>query len=404
MSPIREESKTGRILIVDDNPANVQLLEMMLYIAGYTNVRSTTDPTEVKGLHQKWSFDVILLDIKMPELDGFGVMEQLAEIDAEDYLPVLVITAQQEQETRLKALEWGAKDFVTKPFDKSEVLHRIANMMEVRALYNERKRQAEILEAKVRERTRELNDRNMELEETRLEIIRRLGRAGEYRDNETGMHVIRMSKCCQRLALAAGLDEEHAKHILNANPMHDVGKIGIPDRILLKPGRFDPDEWEIMKTHTTIGADIIGDHRSPIMKMARTIARTHHEKWDGSGYPNALKGEEIPFDGRISAVCDVFDALTSERPYKTAWPVDEAVAYINENSGSHFDPALVPLFNGALDDILRIGREHPDEEEHSVAGSYSAAFPRRAARLARVAATSGVSVAASMTTPNKSAT
>ena len=358
-----EETKTGRILIVDDNQANVELLEMMLKIAGYTNVRSTTDPTEVKGLHQKWRFDVILLDIRMPILDGFGVMEQLTEFATRDYLPILVITAQQDQETRLKALEWGAKDFVTKPFDSSEVLNRIANMMEVRTLYNERRLQAEILEVKVRERTRELNDRNTELDDTRLEIIRRLGRAGEYRDNETGMHVIRMSKSCQRLALAAGLGEMHAEQILNASPMHDVGKIGIPDRILLKPGKLDADEWEIMKSHSTIGVDIIGEHRSPVMKMVNTIAHTHHEKWDGSGYPNALKGEEIPFDGRISAVCDVFDALTSDRPYKKAWPVDKAVAYINENAGSHFDPALVPLFNDVLDDILKIGREHPDEEE-----------------------------------------
>lgn len=193
------------------------------------------------------------------------------------------------------------------------VRYSISNMLEVRALHNERLRQNEILEAKVRERTIELQERNEELERTRLEIIRRLGRAGEYRDNETGMHIIRMSKGSQRLALASGLSETHAEMILHASPMHDVGKIGIPDHILLKPGKLEPGEWEIMKTHVEIGCDIIGDQDSSLMRMARAIALTHHEKWDGLGYPNAIKGGEIPIEGRISAICDVFDALTSDQ-------------------------------------------------------------------------------------------
>jgi putative two-component system response regulator len=204
-------------------------------------------------------------------------------------------------------------------------------MLEVRLLYKRQRWQAEHFEAMVRERTTELH-------ETRLEIIRRLGRAGEYRDNETGMHIMRMSKGCQRLALAAGLDENQAALILQASPMHDVGKIGIPDRILLKPGRLEGEEWEIMKTHAEIGAKILEGHSSDIMELARSIALSHHEKWDGSGYPYGSKDVAIPIEGRIAAVCDVFDALTSERPYKKAWSVEDGMDFIKDNAGSHFDP------------------------------------------------------------------
>ena len=358
----QEKIANANILIVDDKPDNVRLLEMMLTFSGYTNVQTTTDSREVLGLAQKTDFDLILLDIRMPHLDGFEVMEQLAELNDADYTPVLVLTAQNDMETRLKALQLGARDFVTKPFDKSEVLNRITNMLEVRILFNERKNHAKILEETVKKRTLELERRNKELDRTRLEVVRRLGRAGEYRDNETGMHVVRMSKSSQVLALAAGLSEERCELILNASPMHDVGKIGIPDGILLKPGGFEPDEWEIMKTHVQIGADIIGNDTSPLMQMARIIALNHHEKWDGTGYPNGVKGEDIPIEGRICAVCDVFDALTSERPYKKAWSVEDAVALINKESGKQFDPQLVTLFNECLPQVLEIRELYADEE------------------------------------------
>ncbi len=350
----------ARILAVDDNPANVRLLEMMLKQEGYENVTSVTDSREVNGLFRKWRYDLIILDISMPHLDGFQVMEQLFEIIHGDYLPVLVLTAQTDMETRLRALELGANDFCTKPFDRAEVVNRISNMLEVRYLYNQQKRQSEILDAKVRERTMELEERNRELHDTRLEIIRRLGRAGEYRDNETGMHVIRMSKSCRLLALAAGLGEEFAEILLNASPMHDVGKIGIPDGVLLKPGKLDGSEWEIMKSHAEIGADIVGESSVEMMAAARSVALTHHEKWDGLGYPKGLKGGDIPIEGRIAAVADVFDALTSERPYKQAWPVNEATAFINENAGYHFDPGLVRLFNEKLPEILKIRDDYSD--------------------------------------------
>ena len=356
--------QNAKILIVDDKADNVRLLEMMLSFSGFKNVQSTTDSRDVHDLHQENDFDIILLDIRMPHLDGFQVMDQLAKSNLDgDYLSILVLTAQNDMDTRLKALQSGARDFVTKPFDKAEVLNRISNLLEVRLLYKERQLQNEILENKVKERTIELQRRNQELDKTRLEVIRRLGRAGEYRDNETGMHVVRMSKSSQVLALAAGLGEERSGMILNASPMHDVGKIGIPDGILLKPGKFEPHEWEIMKDHVEIGVDIIGDDESSLMKMARIIALTHHEKWNGTGYPNGTKGEDIPIEGRVCAICDVFDALTSARPYKEGWPVEDAVKFINDEAGKHFDPDLVVLFNECLPEILEIREKYADEEE-----------------------------------------
>jgi putative two-component system response regulator len=374
---LKERALAARVLIVDDNPDNVRLLEEILSQAGYANVVGVTDPRMVAALHAKSDFDLILLDIRMPHLSGFDVMTALQELDRGDYLPILVLTAETDMKTRVRALELGAKDFVNKPFDRAEVLNRIANMLEVRLLYNERRRQNEILEEKVRERTAELALRNRELERARLDVIRRLGHAGEFRDNETGMHVVRMSKFCERLALTLGFTEEFAACLLAASPMHDVGKIGIPDRILLKPGRLDPQEWKIMQTHAVIGAEILDKGDSPVMKMAHTVALAHHEKWDGTGYPHRLKGEEIPIEGRIAALSDVFDALTSERPYKRAWPVERALAYLRENSGTHFDPDLVAAFDRILPDILYLHTRYADGPEHDMDDyrvRYDAAF------------------------------
>jgi putative two-component system response regulator len=247
----QHKMKLSRILVVDDNPVNIRLLEDVLSQAGYGNVWSTSNPTEVVALHTKWNFDIILLDLRMPKLDGFGVMEQLkAVMPPEDYVPILAITAETDMKTRLRALKEGAKDFINKPFNHLEALNRIENMLEVRALYTQRQRQNAVLEEKDHERTRQVEEQNRKLEDTRLEVIRRLGRAGEYRDNETGMHVIRVSKGCREIALAAGLCQEFAENIYRSSPMHDVGKIGVPDQVLLKPGKLDAGEWEIMKTHS----------------------------------------------------------------------------------------------------------------------------------------------------------
>ena len=346
----------ARVLIVDDKPANVALLEAILKGEGYTNVHSVTDPRLVEDLHEKNQFDIILLDIRMPHMSGFDVMAQLQDKIVDDYLPILVLTAQSDVETKIQALENGARDFVTKPFERIEVTHRIKNMLEVRLMYNRRGWEKKIVEAQVRERTQQLAN-------SQLEFIRQLGRAGEYRDNETGMHVVRMSKGCQSLALAIGHNEEFADLLLLASPMHDVGKIGIPDRVLLKPGKLEADEWEIMKTHVEIGGEILSSDSAEIMQLARSIALTHHEKWNGSGYPNGLVGEDIPIQGRLAAICDVFDALTSERPYKKAWTVEDAAALIREESGSHFDPELATKFLEILPKIIEIRVAHADEED-----------------------------------------
>lgn len=338
--------RKSKILIVDDEAVNVKLLEKMLRNAGYTNISSTLNPVTCLKIYADVEPDILLLDINMPQLDGFAVMEKLKDIEPGDYLPVLVLTAQIDRETKLHALELGAMDFVTKPFDNVEVLNRIRNILQVRILNKQISSQNQMLEQKVKKRTEEL-------ELTQLEIVRRLGRAAEYRDNETGYHIIRMSKFSQMIGLAAGMNEHDAELLLNASPMHDIGKIGIPDSILLKPGKLDRDEWEIMKTHAEIGAELLSGHHSKLLKMASDIAMSHHEKWDGSGYPRGLKGEDIPLVGRIVAIADVFDALTSERPYKKAWPVADAIAEITRAAGDHFDPSLVKHFNSVIEDILK---------------------------------------------------
>ncbi len=351
---ITKEYFQANILIVDDEPANVKLLHKMLQRKGYQNVQYTTDPREVEDLCRKTEFDAFLLDIRMPYIDGYGIMKMLNKHCVNDYLPVLVLTAQTDRETRLKALEMGAKDFLTKPFDQLEALTRLHNLLEVRLMHKRVRNQNRILEEEVRRRTQELY-------ETRHEVIKRLGLAAEYRDNETGNHIIRMSRYSQLLALEYGLSEEQAETILNAAPMHDIGKIGIPDRVLLKPGKLDAEEWKIMQSHVHIGAEILSGHQSDLMEAARIIALHHHEKWDGSGYPGGLKGDNISIEGRICALADVFDALLSARPYKKPWTVDQALDLIDEQAGRHFDPQLAPLMRKILPEILKIKEQFSDE-------------------------------------------
>lgn len=343
----------ARILIVDDNRANVALLEKLLRRGGYSRVDTLTDPREVRAAYEANRYDLILLDIRMPHLDGFQVMAQLRECKGGDYLSILVLTAELTSETKLRSLQEGARDFLSKPFDSVEVLARVRNLLEVRMFHNWLKDENRLLEAQVQQRTQEL-------ERTRLEIIRRLGRAAEYRDNETGAHVIRMSKFCALLGAQAGMRPAECELLLNASPMHDIGKIGIPDRILLKPGKLDAEEWAIMQTHAAIGAEMLAGHDSALLQMAEVIALTHHEKWDGSGYPRGLKGEEIPLVGRITAVCDVFDALTSVRPYKQAWSVKDALAELDRLKGSHFEAALVDRFRDILPEVLQIKEQFLD--------------------------------------------
>lgn len=345
--------KDAKILIVDDQPANVTLIEKMLELDGYLNVISTTDPTQVESIYLEQNSDLILLDLNMPVMDGYQVLDKIREV-APDYPPIIVLTAQSDRESRIKALDLGARDFLAKPFDRVELMTRIRNMLEVRIMTKAMKNQNTILDGMVKARTKELSD-------TRLEVIRRLGRAAEYRDDMTGFHIIRMSRYSQLLALAAGMSEKEAEMLLNASPMHDIGKIGIPDRVLMKPGKLDPDEWKIMQTHVNIGVEILNGSNSELMNMAAEVAQNHHEKWDGSGYPVGLKGKDIPLTGRIVAVADVFDALTTERPYKKAWPIEEAVNYLKEQSGKHFEPVLVEHFVTILPQILEVRAQYADD-------------------------------------------
>lgn len=343
----------ANILIVDDEIMNVRLLEKLLSLRGYQNVISTQDPTEVTPLHVKHDFDLILLDLDMPKLDGYGVIERLNRLTSDSLPPILVLTAQHLKPFRQRALNCGVRDFVTKPFDAEELLSRVHNLLEVQMAHRFMDNQNRILEQMVQERTLEIHD-------TRLQVVRCLGLAAEYRDEETGLHIIRMSKMAEIIGKAAGMDDEQCDLLLNAAPMHDIGKIGIPDHILLKPGKFEPEEWAIMQTHAQIGADILSIDDSALMNMARDIAISHHEKWNGTGYPNGLCGEDIPLVGRIAALADIFDALTSVRPYKKAWPVVKAVEHITNEKGQHFDPKLVDTFLDILPEIIAIKKKYAE--------------------------------------------
>jgi len=348
----------ARILIVDDEPANLKLLDKMLAIQGYQQRILIQDPRDVLPSYQTQRPDLILLDINMPYLDGYQVMEQLKELNDPLLPPIVILTAQHTKDYLLRALAGGARDFISKPFDRNELLMRVRNLLDAQLAHRMLHDQKNTLERMVHERTEQLHH-------TRLQVVQRLGKAAEYRDEETGNHILRMSHICALLARKAGWSEEQCDLILNASPMHDIGKIGIPDAILQKPGKLEPDEWSIMKTHAEIGAKLLDGDNSELFRMAREIAISHHEKWDGSGYPNGLSGEAIPLSGRIAALADVFDALTSERPYKKAWTIEAAVALIKDNSGKHFDPALVPIFLDSLPGILEIRDRFSEEYEIS---------------------------------------
>lgn len=341
------DPKIAKILLVDDEQVNLKLLDKLLRGQGYENLTSIQDPRRVAEQCQALPPDLILLDINMPHMDGFDVMEALHKTHEGLLPPIIVLTAQSGRDVMLRALSVGARDFITKPFDRLELLMRVANQLEVRMAHQILNDQKAVLEVMVQERTEMLN-------KTRLQVVQRLGRAAEYRDNETGLHILRMSRISVLLARSMGWSEADCELMLNASPMHDIGKIGIPDVVLLKPGKLDADEWEIMKTHAEVGAELLSDGNSELLDLASQIALRHHEKWDGSGYPSGLRGEEIPQAARIVAVADVFDALTSARPYKKAWPVADAVAHIQQESERHFDPQVVEHFLLCLDEIQLI--------------------------------------------------
>jgi putative two-component system response regulator len=304
------------ILAVDDEATNLQLLRQILQ--DHYRLLFAKDGARALELAHQERPDLVLLDVMMPGMNGYEVCAALKADPATAAIPVIFVTALTDTEDEVEGFEAGAVDYITKPLSPPIVRARVRTHLSL--------------------------VRMEELRATRLEIVQRLGLASEYKDNETGLHVIRMSHFSRVLGLAAGMSEQQADDLLHAAPMHDVGKISIPDRILQKPGPLDPDEWKVMQGHSKIGAEIIGEHGHGMLALARNIALTHHEKWDGSGYPDGLAGAAIPLEGRIAAIADVFDALTSVRPYKKSWTEEAALAYLVEQKGRHFDPALVDLF------------------------------------------------------------
>ena len=328
-----------RVLAVDDQAANVVLLERLLTAWGFEQVRTTTDSGGVVDLVAAWDPDLLLLDLQMPQPDGFAILDALAVRDHQPArLPVLVLTADITPDARRRALSAGASDFVGKPFDLDELRLRVGNLLDARRLQAELLAVNHRLEDRVRERTREL-------ERSRLEVLERLALAAEYRDDDTYRHTERVGHAAALLARRLGMSEDEVALLRRAAPLHDIGKVAIPDRILLKPGRLTPEEFEEMKEHTTAGARILGGSASPLLQMAEVIAASHHERWDGSGYPLGLAGEDIPLHGRLVAVADVFDALTHARPYKEAMPVGAALREMEAMTGS-FDPRVKAAWDG----------------------------------------------------------
>jgi putative two-component system response regulator len=329
-----DEYRDARILIVDDEPANVRLLERILEREGFRDIESTTDPGGVLARYTGREPDILLLDLHMPGLDGFAVMQQLqSRILDHEFVPILVLTADITPQTRERALSAGAKDFLTKPVDPTEVVLRIKNLLQTRHYYRQLQDQNVTLEEKVSERTREL-------EGAQIEILERLARAAEYRDDETGHHAQRVGHMSAIIAREMGAAEEEVVLLRRAAPLHDVGKIGIPDDLLLKQGKLTTEEFDEMKKHASIGAGILAGSKFPVLQLAEKIALYHHENWDGTGYMR-MEGTRIPRAAQIVHAADVFDALTHERPYKRAWSVEEAIQEIEDLKGRFFDPEVV---------------------------------------------------------------
>lgn len=328
------------LLIVDDEPLNIDVLFGLLE-ADYEIKAATSGQTALEVLSKGEKPDLILLDVMMPDMDGYELCRQLKASPNYQSIPVIFVTAKSDPQSEEIGFNLGAVDYISKPIIPSIVKARVASQL---ALHNQN-----------RELRKLVAERTQEIATIQLKLVQQLGRAGDYRDNETGTHVIRMAHYSALLADAMGYDHEFVELLFLAAPLHDLGKISIPDAILLKPGKLTPQEWEIMQTHAAAGANIIGETDGiELLDLAANIARYHHERWDGSGYPEGLSGTEIPIEARICALADVFDALVSDRPYKQAWTLDEAMNYIAENAGSHFDPDMAEKFISLRDQIPNI--------------------------------------------------
>jgi putative two-component system response regulator len=341
------------VVIVDDNPVNLTVMEHLVSRVDDAAPRVFREGEAGLAWCREHEPDLVIVDYQMPDVDGMEFMRRIRALPGRDDLPLLMVTANTDRDLRREALEGGATDFLNKPVDRAEFTARVRNMLRLRAM------------------TRRLTDRAIELEQavakatralvtTERDTLLCLARAAEYRDPETGAHVLRMAEFSRAIAAAMGMNAEYQALIRKAAPLHDVGKLGTPDHILLKPSRLTPQEMDVMRQHTTIGWQILREHRSPVLQMGATIALTHHEKWDGSGYPRALSGPDIPLEGRIVAIADVLDALTSVRPYKHAWDFGEARGFIEKGAGRHFDPECVAALDGIWDEVRRIHAEHRD--------------------------------------------
>jgi putative two-component system response regulator len=341
------------ILIVDDQPQNIELIEAHLVNENYDIVTAVNGKDALKKLSEN-VIDMILLDVMMPEMDGFEVTRNIRQDEKYRLLPIILVTALHETENRVRGIEAGCDDFISKPFEKTLLLARIRSLLKVKN-YNDLIEKYRIeLESKVAEKTNELTDTYTKIKHASLETIQKLSRTSEHRDEYTGAHIKRMSRYSEAVARRIGLDEATVDDILYGSSMHDLGKIGIPDSILMKDSKLNPEEWEIMKTHSAIGAAMLEGSDSAVINMGRSIAQNHHEKWDGSGYPASLKGTEIPIAGRIAAIADVFDALTSIRPYKKPFSLEKAFQIIRDGKGNHFDPDVVDAFFDVQDEIIDI--------------------------------------------------
>jgi putative two-component system response regulator len=349
------------ILAVDDEPFNLDLIEASFIDYDNVQITNATNGQEALNYLSSMSFDVVLLDISMPVMNGIEVLKHIREDERLVQLPVLMVTANTEKEQ--ESIQLGATDFISKPYDIEILCARTLNYAKMNSYYKQISNQKETLEIQVAQRTAELQIALDLAKQTEYEISIRLGRASEFRDLETGGHIKRMSHYSKLLAKLYGLSDEECELVLYAAPLHDIGKVGIPDSILLKPGKFEGNEFEIMKQHAALGAKMLeGAEQFPVLKAGHVIALEHHEKWDGSGYPNAIKGEAIHLYARIIAIADVFDALSSKRCYKEPMPLETVLKIMKNDAGTHFDPNLIELFLNNLDQFLEIKETYKDDD------------------------------------------